>query len=66
METQNDDVLTSCPKLDAGLVLEAIEQLNEYILSRDRVRKQIMVPSKYAQIDLIAFSLNVVDILELE
>lgn len=34
-------------------------------MSRDRVRREIKVPSRYAQADLIAFSLNVADALEL-
>ena len=33
--------------------------LRDYVLTRDRTRRQIRAPSRFAQADLIAFALNV-------
>lgn len=45
---------------------EVDQHLDNYVLSRDRARRQIRPPSRFANADLIAFALNVADVLELE
>ncbi|XP_073039067.1 uncharacterized protein [Primulina eburnea] len=40
--------------------------LDGYVLSRDRIRRQIRVPPRFVNADFIAFALNVADLLELE
>ena len=42
------------------------QQLRDYVLARDRVRRQTRPPSRYAHPDVIAFALNIGDSLELE
>ena len=44
----------------------ANEDLRDYVLTRDRVRRQIKPPSRFAQADLIAFALNASDVVELD
>lgn len=42
------------------------QQLDGYILSRDRMKRQIRPPPRFANVDFIAFALNIADMLELE
>ena len=42
------------------------EDLGDYVLSRDRVRRHIKPPTRYAQADLIAFALSARDVVELD
>ena len=42
------------------------QQLRDYVLARDRVRRQTRPPSRYAHAEVIAFALNIGDSLELE
>ena len=40
--------------------------LRNYMLAKDRVRREIRFPSKYAYIDIIAYALNIGDTIELD
>ncbi|XP_073136985.1 uncharacterized protein [Henckelia pumila] len=42
------------------------QQLNEYMLARDRVRRDIKLPSRFASSDFTAFALNVAEIMDLK
>lgn len=42
------------------------QDLSDYLLSRDRVRREVRPHAKYAQADLVAYALNVGDSIELE
>ncbi|XP_075485322.1 uncharacterized protein LOC142525037 [Primulina tabacum] len=45
---------------------ENSQQLDGYVLSRDRIRRQIRLAPRFANADFIAFALKVADLLELE
>lgn len=45
---------------------ETTQQLDGYVLSRDRMRRQIRPPPRFANADFIVFALNVADLLELQ
>lgn len=45
---------------------ETQEETTDYVLSRDRIRRQFMLPSRFVNADLIAFALNVANQLELD
>jgi len=40
--------------------------LSDYLLSRDRIRREIKPPGRYAHADFIAYALNIGDSIELE
>ena len=66
---QNSGIRTSHKiKIEAelGEDLSRDSQLSDYFLSRDRARRQIRPPSRFAQADFIAFALNIADSLELK
>ena len=58
--------VTSSPKIaeseidneDDKTLAEIIPELDDYVLSRDRVRREIKPPARYAHADVIAYALN--------
>ncbi|XP_052185243.1 uncharacterized protein LOC127796879 [Diospyros lotus] len=46
--------------------VEIIPELDDYVLSRDKVRREIKPPTRYAHADIIAYALNIGDSIEHE
>ena len=51
---------------ELGEDLSQDNPLSDYTFSRDRARRQIRPPSRFTQVDFIAFALNIADSLELK
>lgn len=51
---------------DSDLVSSSSEDLSDCWLTRDRVRRELKSPSRYAHADVIAYALNIGDTIELD
>ncbi|PON44219.1 hypothetical protein TorRG33x02_331230, partial [Trema orientale] len=49
---------------DEAAGVDEEQHLDDYVLSRDRARRQIKPTTRYARAELIAFALNVADTVE--
>ena len=51
---------------EADVLPTSEQNLDNYVLTQDRVKRQIKPPARFAQADLIAFALNATDTLDNE